>query len=201
MKIMNWEAVEESTPFEKLPAGGYVVRIVDVEDIPEKEYLNVVYDVAEGEHAGFYSDDFGVHNPWAHRFVRSYKESAQGMFKAFLKRLEESNPGFTLTQWQQRCNEFELVGLLVGITLQLELYTNDQGEDRERLNVAGVYAVQDIRNGAFKLPEPKDNRKNVDALSGADELVLGESVLSEPGSGFGQDEQPPLSVYRDIPFL
>lgn len=55
MQIMNWSAIEESTPFAKLPAGAYVVRIVEVEDIPSKQYLNVVYDIKEGPFAGFYS--------------------------------------------------------------------------------------------------------------------------------------------------
>ena len=52
MKIKNWEIIEESTPGEKLPAGGYVATIVNVEDVPSKEYLWIVYDIKEGEHAG-----------------------------------------------------------------------------------------------------------------------------------------------------
>ena len=81
------------------------------------------------------------------------------MFKAFLKRLEESNVGFNVAAWQARgCNEREFVGLEVGIVLQTEQYTNNKGEDKERLEMVGVYASQDIRNGDFKLPEPKDNR-------------------------------------------
>lgn len=165
MKIMNWMSVEESTPFEKLPAGAYVIRIVEVEDVPSKEYLNIVYDIAEGPHSGFYSDDFAKRNPWSHRFVRSYKESAQGMFKAFLSRLEESNRNFNVAQWQVYSNEQALVGLELGIVLQTELYTNNQGEDKERLNVVGVYASQDIRNGDYKMPEVKDSRQATPAAT------------------------------------
>ena len=161
MKIMNWESVEESAPFEKPAVGGYVVRIVDVEDVPSKEYLNVVYDIIEGEYSGFYSDDFGRKNPWTHRFVRSYKETAQGMFKAFLKRLEESNRSFSVANWQIHCDERSLIGLELGIVLQYEDYTNDKGEDKERLQVVGVYASQDIHNGDYKLPERKDSRKSM----------------------------------------
>ncbi len=208
MKIMNWESVEESTPFEKPPVGGYVVRITEVEDVSSREYLNVVYDIAEGPYSGFYSDDFGKNNPWAHRFVRSYKETAKGMFKAFLKRLEESNPRFDLVRWQSRCDERELVGLELGIVLQYEDYTNDKGEDKERLQVVGVYAAQDIRNGDYKLPERKDSRKDapVEAAYYADPAPAGSDpyasqVPQQPRSqqaGYG--EQPPLSVYDDVPF-
>lgn len=158
MRIMNWEGVDESS-FDKLPAGGYVVEIKAVEDVPSKEYLWVVYDVAEGPQRGFYSDDFGLKNPWAHRFARSYKESAKGMFKAFLCRLEESNPGWSLARWQQRCDERELVGLKLGVLLGLEQYTNEKGEDKERLNVVAVKAAHDIRDGNFSVPEPVDNRE------------------------------------------
>ena len=165
MKKYNWIPVEESTPFTKLPAGGYVVRITDVEDMSGKEYLNIVYDIAEGEHAGFYSDSFGKLNPWAHRFVRSYKDTARGMFKQFLARLEDSNRGFSIEQWQATSDERDLIGLELGIVLQKELYTNDKGEDKERLDMVGVYAAQDIRNGDYKMPEPKDNRRDVPAAS------------------------------------
>lgn len=165
MKVLNWESVEESAPFEKLPAGGYVVKITDVEDMADKEYLNVVFDIKEGEYSGFYSDDFGRLNPWAHRFVRSYKDSAAGMFKQFLARLEDSNRDFNISAWQRRSDERDLIGLELGIVLQTEQYTNNQGEDKERLNVVGVYAAQDIRNGDFKLPEPKDKRTQVGAVA------------------------------------
>lgn len=164
MKIKNWEIIEESTPGEKLPAGGYVATIVNVEDVPSKEYLWIVYDIKEGEHAGHYSDDFGKKNEWAHRFTRSYKDTAEGMFKAFINRVEESNRGF---KWDGK-DEKQFIGKEVGIVLQVEKYTNDKGEDKERLTVRSVYAAQDIRNGAFKLPEPIDKREVVDAAPSAD---------------------------------
>lgn len=189
MRNLGLENVEESVMGDKLPAGGYVVSIVAVEDVPlnpgtgKGDYLWIVYDIKEGhidgkltsEYSGHYSDDWGKKNPWAHRFTRSYKESAIGMFKAFANRVEESNRGFA---WNQ-CNEQELVGKEVGIVLQKELYTNDKGDDKERLNVVGVYASQDIRSGDFKMPEPKDNRTKV-SVTAADVV--------------------PVDAYDDLPF-
>lgn len=172
MKIMNWTEVEESTKGgAPLPPGGYVARIVDVEDVPGREYLWIMYDIAEGEHAGHYSDDFAKNNPWCHRFSRSYKQSAQGMFKAFLMRLQESNPGrFDVASWQATGDERAFVGLEVGLVMQTEKYTNNKGEDKERLDVVGIYASQDIRNGLYNMPEPKDTRKPADpfAMTAAD---------------------------------
>lgn len=177
MKKQNWTDVSESTPFEKLPAGGYVVRILNVEDVPSREYLNIYYDIAEGPYAGFFDDDFGRANMWKHRFVRSYKDSASGMFKAFLTRLEDCNPQFSVAKWQVRSDERELIGLLLGIVLQYEDYTNESGDDKERMNMVGVYSIEDIRSGNYKLPERKDSR-----------------TMS------GQDQKVPLDAYGDLPF-
>lgn len=166
MKVKAWNLIEESTGGAKLPVGGYVIKILDVEDVPSREYLRITYDIAEGEHAGHYSDAFGKQNAWSHQFVRSYKDSAEGMFKAFLNRLEESNKmskGFTVEKWSERSDERDFIGLTLGAVIQKRLYTNDNGEDKEALEVARVYAAQDIRNGDFEVPEPRDVREQVAA--------------------------------------
>ena len=162
MKLINWEEVEESKPSTMLEPGGYVCRITAVEDVPSKEYLWVVYDVIEGERAGVYaglpkSDD------WKHRFTRSYKDTARGMFKAFVNRVEESNPGF---KWDGS-DERQFVGKLVGLVFQKEQYTNDKGDDKERTVVVGVESADDIRKGGYYMPEPKDRRMTVESAAAA----------------------------------
>lgn len=165
MKLKHWEMIEESKPSTQLDPGAYVCRIVDVNDVPEKEYLWIVYDVAEGQQSGCYAN-MGRDEAWKHRFTRSYKETAEGMFKAFLNRLEESNRGrFSVSAWSQTCDERQLVGLEVGLLFQKEQYTNDKGDDKERTVVVGVVASQDVRNGDYKLPEPKDRRTKVESPS------------------------------------
>lgn len=178
MRIGNWVEVEESKPSSMLDPGGYVCRITAVEDVPSREYLWVVYDVAEGPEAGKYAG-MGPADDWRHRFTRSYKETAKGMFKAFLNRLEESNRGFSVAEWTKRCDERELVGLEVGLVFQKEQYTNDKGEDKERTVVVGVEAARDIRNGDYRLPEPKDRR-----------------TAAPPARG-GE----PKDLYDDVPFI
>lgn len=163
MKKKNWVFIEESKPGTMLEPGGYVCRITAVEDVPSREYLWVVYDVLEGDKAGCYAA-LPASDDWKHRFTRSYKDTAEGMFKAFLNRLEESNRGrFDVAQWQETSDERALVGLEVGLVFQKELYTNNKGEDKERTVVVGVEAAQDIRNGDYRLPAPVDNRKKVGA--------------------------------------
>ena len=46
MKKLNLDNVQEFTKF-KNPVGGFICEIKTVEDVPEKEYLRVGYDIAE----------------------------------------------------------------------------------------------------------------------------------------------------------
>lgn len=160
MKLGNWMLVEEAGSFQKLPVGAYVCKIVGVEDHPREEYLDIVYDIAEGSHKGHYAND----DAWRHSFRKYYRDNAAGFFRAFLNRLEESNRGkFSVQQWTQACNERELVGLEFGALIQERYYTNNKGEDKTALEVADVIAAQDVRNGDYKMPEPRDMRENVPA--------------------------------------
>lgn len=179
-QIKNWVLIEEAGgDFERLEPGGYVVRITAVEDHPADEYLEVVWDVAEGEHAGFYGDEWGRTHPFAHNDRWYYGEKAERFFKSKLVALEQSNRGrFSVSAWQQACDEREFVGLEVGMVLQKLLNTNKKtGKDTDFLEVVKVTASQDIRNGDYKLPEPRDLRKPKD-----------EPATAEPG------------YYDDIPF-
>lgn len=157
MKIKNWTMIDEAGSYEKLPVGGYVARIEAVEDSPKDEYLTVTWDVAEGEHAGHYKDD----EAWRHQFRKYYSDKSEPFFRAFLARLEESNRAFSVAEWEKTGDERALVGLEFGALVQERYYTNGKGEDKTALEVAGVVASQDVRNGDFKLPAPRDTREKV----------------------------------------
>ena len=141
--------------FERLPAGGYVVRITAVSDVPAKEYLDVVFDIAEGERKGFYSDEWGASHPFAHHVVLSYKPAALGMFKGRLKAIDESNRTNFVEAAESGLNEQALVGKIVGAIIGYEEYESNQGDVRERTYVKQLVAAEKIRSGAFKVPELK----------------------------------------------
>lgn len=172
MKVKNWEMIEESVPGgAPLAPGGYIVRIVGVNDTytegnENKCYLDIVYDIAEGEEAGRYADDWGKTHPYAHQCRQWYEGKHEGRFKFFLNCLEVSNKGrFSAADWAKTCDESKLVGLEFGIVLQKKLDTNTKGEDTEFLEDRGVYASQDIRSGDFKLPEPRNVREGIPAAA------------------------------------
>jgi len=159
-KNMNWTEVTAVGGSRMLPAGGYVATITEVEDVESKEYLRFTYDIAEGEFKGFFETDDRV---YTHQFVRSYTEKSSGYMKRFLECVEGSNPNFKLDGWGNDPND--LVGKIVGIIVQREDYTNRDGEDRARMNVEGFASATDIRNGRFKLPDPKDSREKEESAT------------------------------------
>ena len=81
MRSVNWNNVTATNDggFTPLPAGPYVARLTELNDNEAREYVEVVYDIAEGEHAGFYSDDWGKSHPYAHHFFIRRVGGAVGM--------------------------------------------------------------------------------------------------------------------------
>lgn len=155
-RINNWENIKENNGFEKLPVGGYIIKILNVQDVSDKEYLKVSFDIAEGDHKGFfkkqYDEDSRADKKWpnAGSFVRSYKSTAESMFKGFANAIENSNKGFKFD-----FDEKKLVGKQVGIVVGLEEYVTQNGAVRERTYVSAVRSVDTIKKGDFKVPELK----------------------------------------------
>jgi len=127
-----------------------VARIVGATDNAPREYVEIVFDIAEGEHAGYYSDEWGKAHPYAHHFFMSYKDSASGMLKARLEAIAASNPGFDpFAAWDAgRLDIF--TNRLVGVNLQEEEYRRNDGDTGTRLNVCQVVDAQLVREGKVK---------------------------------------------------
>ncbi len=167
--------------FERIPAGGYVVRITSVTDLPSKEYLDVVFDIAEGDKKGFFSDQWSQEHPYAHHFVMSYKETALGMFKGRLRAIDESNNTGFEAMAATGLQEQALVGKIVGVVIGYEEYISNQGEIRQRSYVRQVIPAARIRSGDFKVPEVKPIER--DASSGP-------ATAAEPPAGFQWADTP-----------
>ena len=153
--IKGYNDAQASGEFERLAAGGYVIKITDIEDDPKKEYLRITYDIAEGPEAGRYKNE-NPDNAYRHQFIRSYKETALGMFKAFIKAVDESNgTKFDEIIEAKGFNEQLLVGKVLGVVFGYEEYEANDGNVKERLRVASCMSADRIRKGDFKVPELK----------------------------------------------
>jgi hypothetical protein len=183
--INNFENVQATTgEFNKPMAGGYCVEIISVKDVPvdpmtgKGDYLKIDYDICHGEFAGYYTkqnERFG--GDWFANFIRSYKESAAGMFKHFINCVEESNPGYKWA-WDEK----SLVHKFVGVVLGEEEYRKTNGDVGVKLVVKDIKTAEQIMNGDFKTPPVKK--------------LVGSAPVSAPNvSNF-----VPIENFDDLPF-
>lgn len=152
--IANFSTVQATGNFERLPAGGYVIRITEIQDEPAKQYLRVTYDIAEGEYKDHYKDSDADHVR-SHQFIRSYKDTALGMFKAFTKAIDESNGTNYTEQVEKGLNEAQLTGKVLGVLIGEEEYNTDRGETRTGLKVRSCIPAERVRRGDFTVPAIK----------------------------------------------
>lgn len=155
-KISGYDKIQESGTFKRLAPGGYVVKLLDATDVPEKEYLRISFDVCEGDNKGFFANEYKNDTredkkwPNAGTFIRSYKEKALPMLKGFTVAVEKSNSGYV---WN--FDEKSLKGKIVGLVLGEEEFVNSVGKLRTRTYVESVRSVDSIRNGDFTIPALK----------------------------------------------
>lgn len=156
--INNFENVQATTgEFNKPTAGGYCIEILAVKDVPmdaqtgKGDYLKIDYDICHGDFAGYYTkqnERFG--GDWFANFIRSYKETAAGMFKHFINCVEESNTGYKWA-WDEK----SLVHKFVGVVLGEEEYQKRDGTVGVKLVVKDIKTTKQILDGDFKVPTIK----------------------------------------------
>jgi hypothetical protein len=149
-KIEGWDEIKASGEGNRLPAGGYVAKIMSAEDDTGKQYLRIELDIAEGKDANYYTELAQRAGFWGLTMFRSYKPSAAGFFKGFINDVEKSNPGY---KWNW--DESTLEGLRIGVILREEEYVGMDGSVKTHLKPYKTMAADKIREGKFKVPEIK----------------------------------------------
>ena len=183
--IGNWDDIQERRPGEHdRPApGGYIARIVRVEDDEKKEYLRIEWDFDEGEHKGNNAGTFDRAGFWPIALYRSYKHTALGFFKAFKTSVEMSNKGYAFD-----CARPEaLEGKLMGVVLGEEEYIKKDQTVGKRLYVYCVRSVKAIRDGDFDIPALK-------------RLAAGQAPAAYPPTGQQFQAVEALEDEDDLPF-
>lgn len=187
----DWTNVEamRSGNGRKMPAGGYVVRMKSAAIKTSRrgqQYLEIEYDVAEGEWSNHFqeiSDRFGF---WSGKFSVFFEGKSKGFFKGFIEDVEASNPGVSLIT-PNGIDEHKLNGLLIGIVLQEEEYMSNSGEIKTRLIRDKLMTVDRIREGDYTVPPKKEYESTV--IPEAVEVV----DMSDPASTFEQ-------INEELPF-
>lgn len=150
MKEINWSEVSEAAEFARVAPGGYVCKITAVEDVPDKEYLRIEFDIAEGDFKDYYKGLYLAKAFWGGVLIRSYKEAARPFFKGFITSVAESNSGFKFDN-----DEKKFVGKLVGIVLGEEEYRKNDGTNGTRLRAVTTRSAKAIRDKDFTVPDKK----------------------------------------------
>lgn len=150
---------------EILPAGGYIAKILNAE---EKNYtwgnvLLISFDIAEGEHAGFFNADYQNNTNEDRRWRGTFRLHipkddgsekdgwTKNTFNGAIWAIEESNPGYAWN-WDEKTLKDKMVGVLFRNEEWRSSNTGNTGWDTK---CCKLESIEDIRNGKFKIPKDK----------------------------------------------
>lgn len=146
---------------ERLPAGGYICRILKawVETTTNgSEQIVLGLEIAEGDYAGYVKRQFEsrkASNPKANwpcvfkQFTLGTDGQTNPFFKGMLKSIEESNSGY---KWNW--NEATLANKFIGMIFREEEFETNDGYIKTTVRPAFPRSVQRIRDGV-EVPEIK----------------------------------------------
>lgn len=162
----QWGANKSAKPgeFSKLPAGGYICKIVGAEFTESKagnDMLNLNVDIAEGDFAGYFQNsvdrfksDKWINDAVYRQLVLDSSKNISGFFKGLLEIIEDSNPNFTAYA-NGGVDNNALVGKLCGFVFADEEYQKQNGDIAVRAVVRIPKNISDIRDGDFTVPPLK----------------------------------------------
>ena len=170
----NYETTRTITDAPKLPAGGYVCRIMAAkvatyggkDGRPSYEKLEIAFDITEGEYKDFYKNDFDANThedkKWKGVLRLSVPtdngsdadEWAKRVFRTCIEAVEDSNPGY---HWDW--NEAGLKGKDVGCLFRNEEWEYN-GKSGWKAMPFRFIPVSDAREGKIKVPKDKPLKKD-----------------------------------------
>lgn len=161
---------------ERLPAGGYICRILKAwveTTLNGSEQLALALEIAEGDYAGYAKRQFDSRkatNPKAKwpcvfkQFTLGTDGQTNPFFKGMLKSIEESNTGY-VWNWQ----ETGLANKMIGMIFREEEFNASDGTIKTTVRPAFPRSVKRIRDGV-EVPEIRclnNNHSTQNALQNA----------------------------------
>lgn len=165
----NYNNVAEYTDNQKLPAGAYKVRILRAEEQEGENgscALCILFDIADGEFKDFYHKKFsvekkaypdnakykGVFKLW-YPSGNEYDENNERRMKTALKKICESNSNLNI-DFTKEWDGGLLKGCCVGMIFREQEY-DYRGYHGFTAQPYGLITLSDLKEGNFKLPDPK----------------------------------------------
>lgn len=159
--MRRYSGYKKGTPtkeWEKLPPGGYVLEILDAEEVHYSwgDALKLSFDIAEGERKDFYKQNY-----LAQQETKKWKgtrsltipaddadDGKKDYFANQMACIEASNPGFVFD-----FDENALKGKLVGAVFGEKEYAFN-GKHGFFVTCRGFRTADAIREGKFQVPQP-----------------------------------------------
>lgn len=192
------EAYAFTGEFSSLPAGCYICVIKQVTQTKSRnnrEQLAILFDIAEGEHKGYYQTQFNAAKTqsadakWKGVHKQIMDGSSLPFFKGLMTSIERSNPGFVFP-WGKEGNEKTLVGKKFGAVMGREEFLTDQNEKRFATKIVQIRSIEGLKDA--KVPEDKlleDAPKGVGSMEQQYEPAGNDGFMNIPE---GIDEELPF---------
>ena len=152
----NWKDIKEAGgDFPRLVPGGYVIAIKKVTDNDKDQFLEIEYDVVEGECKNIAIDAYERFGNWSYKFRVYYRQKSMGFFKRFINAVEHTNPNFTFDFGNPNC----LVNRGLGIVVGIRQYYGKDGTLKDAPEVQDYCTANDVREDQLpsspKIREPR----------------------------------------------
>lgn len=164
-QFKDYENTQSYSNTEKLPAGGYVAKVLDVKYIEgqngNSDMISLAYDIVEGDYKDFYKNQFEANTAEDKKWkgvLRIYCPKDDGSdkdnwtkrsFKTAIEHFEMSNTGYSW-DWDESKLKGKLIGLIYG-----EINTVIEGKQVSYIGQRYTSSVDNIREGAFRIPDPQ----------------------------------------------
>ena len=197
MPNVSFEGVQESAGgFADIEPGAYVLAITRMEPVPDRQFVRVYWDVAEGPSKGAYAQ-----SQWPPSDVMSWKPDALGFTKHKLHVIADSNgaPQQAVEQAFQMDDWKRFAGKRFGAVVRRRLYTagpnsKTPGADKTAVEIAAWMTPAELAEGKWSksLLDDRDQRDK-----GAAQQSAQQPQVPQVPQGFGDVQ----GVYdEDVPF-
>lgn len=188
--LKGYEEVSPALPgeFAKLPAGGYICKIINADITKSKAdntMLVLFVDIADGDFKDFFKaavnrvKSFNSEIKWDNtaiyrQLIFANDGKVSSFFKGLITCFEKSNPTFKVNP--HSFNEQSLRGLLIGFVFADEQYPKRDGSIGSRTFIKFPKTVSDIRDGNFKIPDTKKFEKSTEPSAEQNDIFDGSPV-------------------------
>lgn len=165
LKPLDYENVQANSNFTPLAPGGYVCRIMGVQEAATQKgapSFHVSLDIAEGPEANRFANEYRADTRADKKWGCVYRQTittkdggTSPFFKGLITAIEESNN--MTVQWTENSEAFaaQFKGKLVGVIFGREEYAKQDGTKAWTTKAQLCMPVAKIRSGDFKVPEDK----------------------------------------------